>query len=150
MENKNLEQNMKQSINFYSAFETLLLSSRNQMILQRAFVQICHLFQQRVPKHYKLLIMNKSLHLLQKLTMQHQHRMNKFSWTNIQILNELIKGLETNKNYWLKFALAKEKEAFSSETKKNNIKIKDLSGKIEKIKSSPKTFPKFISDLYEY
>ena len=82
--------------------------------------------------------------------MQHQHRMNKFSWTNIQILNELIKGLETNKNYWLKFALAKEKEAFSSETKKNNIKIKDLSGKIEKIKSSPKTSPKFLSDLYEY
>jgi hypothetical protein len=144
----------EQSINVYAKFENLLLSKRNQIILQQAFVQICHLFQEKVPKHFKLLIINKTLYMFKKLSLQHQHNMNKFSWTNIQILTELVKTLETKKNYWLKFLLSKEmaenntqkqieKESLSYNKIKNikNIKIDDL---------EDDTKPKLLSDLYEY
>ena len=144
--------------NTYAKFENLLLGNRNQTILQQAFVQLCHLFHEKVPKHFKLLILNKSIVFYKKLAMQHQYRLNKFSWTNIQILNELIKSLETSKSYWLKLALAKEIKAGNynnnflkdKNNKEEKLMYKDLSEKLNLTNELKQTKPKLLSDLYEY
>lgn len=141
------------SENPYTKFENLILSKKNQKILYYAYVQMCQTYNQKISKQGRLLVIQKTIQIIKKLSLQHQYRLKKFSWTNLEILMELLNDIESKQNYWEKLNLSKEL-ILQAKYKENNVLLEEKKQKEKKIEKEIETLkivkPKTLSDLYKY
>lgn len=141
------------SENPYTKFENLILSKKNQNILYYAYVQICQTYNQKISKQGRLLVIQKTIQIIKKLSLQHQYRLKKFSWTNLEILMELLNDIESKQNYWEKLNLSKE-SILQAKYKENNVLLEEKKQKEKKIEKEIETLkivkPKTLSDIYKY